>query len=278
MGKLPAIWVDGEPGRALPLPDRGLDFGDGLFETLLLCNGQPLYLDYHLQRLTAGLQLLGFPDTLALATEQLQRVCTTLGDIPWVAVRLTITRGAAPRGYAPPDDACPRVVITAAELLQDRRLFPAPSSLGWANIRWSSQPLLAGIKHLNRLEQVMAAREAQSMGCDEVVVLDQQGLVNSVSAGNLFLVSAGKLFTPVLETCGISGTRRRMIIEQWAPELGIELEQMHITPGQLAEADEVFYCNSLRGVQPVGRLGEHQWQAFPVCQALHRCYTDSLPC
>ena len=274
----PSIWIDGSPAEALPLPDRGLDFGDGLFETLLVHNGSPLLLDYHWQRLTIGLQTLGFPDTDTHARACLEAACPALANQAWVALRLTVTRGGAPRGYAPPTDAEPRVVISAAPLSQDRRELAAPARIDWAEIRWSSQPVLAGLKHLNRLEQVMAAREAQRQDLDEVLVMDQAGCPCSVSAGNIFLASEGRLLTPALELCGVAGTRRRFLLEQLAPALGIPAEEGVITREQILGADELFYCNSLRGLQPVAALGAKQWQRFPLCEALHQQYWESLKC
>lgn len=278
MAAFPAVWVDGEPARSLPLPDRGLDFGDGLFETLLLRFGRPVLLDFHLQRLGAGLDALAFPDCLERAAEALNIACAELVEIPWAAVRLTVTRGPAPRGYAPPDTVTPRIVVSASRLERDRSDFPLPARLGWATIRWSSQPLLAGIKHLNRLEQVLAASEAKALGCDEVVVRDQGGHISSVSAGNLFLVVGGSLMTPALETCGIAGTRRRAVMEMWGPARALAVEETHLTARHLEQASELFVCNSLRGLQPVGSLGDLKWDRFPVCKALHRLYVDSLPC
>ncbi|WP_170287345.1 aminodeoxychorismate lyase [Halioglobus maricola] len=274
----PSIWIDGSPAEALPLPDRGLDFGDGLFETMLVHQGSPLLLDYHWQRLTVGLQTLGFPDTFDHARACLEAACHSLASHPWVALRLTVTRGGAPRGYAPPADAEPRVVITAAPLSQDRRELAAPARIDWAELRWSSQPALAGLKHLNRLEQVMAAREAQRQGLDEVLVMDQSGNPCSVSAGNIFLASEGRLHTPALELCGVAGTRRRFVLEQVAPALGIPAEEGVVTREQILGADELFYCNSLRGLQSVAALGSTEWQSFPLCEALHQQYWKSLKC
>lgn len=274
----PAIWVDGEPTCSLPLPDRGLDFGDGLFETLLLRRGQALYESLHFERLQAGLQVLGFPDCLEQARQQLSVASAQLAEHQWAALRLTVTRGAAPRGYAPPEEVTPRIVISAAALSQDRSQFPDAVHLGWAELRWSSQPLLAGLKHLNRLEQVMAAREASAQGLDDVVVLDQEGSVCSVSSANLFVVSGGTLYTPALESCGISGTRRRLVLERWAPESGLVVEQCHVAAAQLEQADELFICNSIRGIVPVASLGGRQWHDFPVSRTLHARYCESLPC
>lgn len=278
MQQFPAIWVEGERASALPLPDRGLDFGDGLFETLLLRRGRPLLLDYHWQRLLAGIERLGFPDCRSRVYEQLLAACAQLGDIPWAALRLTLTRGAGPRGYAPPPSSTPRLVISAAPLEQDRSLFPVAIQLEWADIRWAAQPALAGIKHLNRLEQVIAAGETRAKGCDEVVVLNQDGSVCSVSSGNLFALIGGELLTPPLVVSGIAGTRRRLILEQLAPALGLVSREQVLQPDDLMLADEAFCCNSLRGLQPVARLHNRHWSDHPTCRALHGQYLDYLQC
>ena len=272
------IWVDGERASSLPLPDRGLDFGDGLFETLIINRGVPQFLQLHLDRLAAGLEVLAFPDCLERAGKCLTHAARELQPHEWCALRLTVTRGSAPRGYAAPENATPRIVVTAAPLNQDRQQLAAPISLGWADMRWSSQPLLAGIKHLNRLEQVLVANELRQVGVDDLVVLDQQGNVCSASAGNLFLVESGKLVTPALETCGIAGTRRRLVIEQLAPALGIPVAEAHISPDHLRRAAEVFICNSIRGLQPVACIDDRHWREHPVCEALHEQYRGAMSC
>ena len=276
MSTTPVIWVDGEPTSSLPLPDRGLDFGDGLFETLLVRDGVPLFLSLHMERLSAGLTQLSFPDCLAEAEAQLSACAAELLDSQWAALRLTVTRGSGPRGYASPQAAKPRIVITAAALDQDRSRYAAPVELGWADLRWSSQPYLAGIKHLNRLEQVIVANQAKDAGWDDAIALDHQGNVSSVSAGNLFLLEAGKLLTPVLETCGIAGTRRRLVLEQLAPGLGVSVEQAPISPKQLLAADAVMCTNSIRGLQPVARIDDRTWTDYSMCEALHQRYVEAM--
>ena len=142
------------------------------------------------------------------------RAANELAGFEWAALRLTISRGEGPRGYAPPESATPRIIITAAPLQQDRRGLAEPLRLGWSSLRWSSQPVLAGIKHLNRIEQVLVSQEIGQTGMDDLVVLDQRGYVCSLSAGNLFMLESGQLLTPALETCGIAGTRRRLVLEE----------------------------------------------------------------
>lgn len=277
MLEFPAIWIDGERHGSLPLPDRGLDFGDGLFETLLLRRGAPLFFDYHWQRLQAGLSALAFPQCTTEIYRQVMAACSELGAYDWVALRLTVTRGSAPRGYAPPQNPAPRILLSAAPLQQDRRQLPEPVHLEWATIRWSSQPVLAGIKHLNRLEQVLAALEARQLGCDDVAVLNPLGEVCSTGTGNLFAMLDGRLCTPDLGSSGIAGTRRRLVLEQLAPALGMEVEVRAISPEEAVDADELFCCNSLRGMQPVRQLANRHWDVFPCCSAMHDLYVGLLP-
>ena len=271
-------WLDGSITTALPLPDRGLDYGDGLFETLLLQGGRPLYLDFHLQRLQRGLQVLAFPDCLAVAEKQLLEASATLRERNWywAVLRLTISRGAGPRGYAPPAAAQPRIIITATELDRDCRRMSKAVTLCLATMRCATQPFLAGIKHLNRLEQVLAAAECGPAEADEAIMLDQSGHLVSVTAGNLFLVRGKHLLTPALVTSGIAGTRRRLVMEKWAPAVGLSVQESKLTLRDLEAADEVFCSNSVHGVRPVARFGGRHWQGHPVCEALFQQYQGEL--
>lgn len=273
------FWLDGISAGALPLPDRGLDFGDGLFETLLLINSEPLLLELHLQRLQRGLDALGFPDCLAQAREQLLKASLSIQARGWhrTALRVTVSRGQAERGYAPPVQATPRIIISATELDPGQNGMPPAASLVLADIRWSTQPALAGLKHLNRLEQVLAAGEARNAGADEALMLDQQGNVVSVSSGNLFFVLGDRLLTPAISHCGIAGTRRDCVIRRWGPAMGLAVEEVTVTPAQLASAHEVFYSNSLVGLRPVASFQGKQWQYHRVCAALYKHYQDELP-
>ncbi|KAA1193149.1 aminodeoxychorismate lyase [Pseudohalioglobus sediminis] len=272
------IWVDGKLAAALPLPDRGLDFGDGVFETVLLWHGKPQFLTYHLARLETGLQKLSFPECRATAAEHLHMAASAFTDTPWAVMRLAVTRGSGPRGYAAPDQAVPRTIISAAPLQQDRKQAPSPIALAYAGITWASQPALAGIKHLNRLEQVLAANEARAAQVDDVVVLDGGGHVCSLSSANLFLVEEGRLVTPAITTTGIAGTRRRLVIEQLAPALGLTVVEETVAVSRLEQAAELFCCNSIRGLQPVARLGDTAWSEFPIALALHQQYCDTMTC
>lgn len=273
MSGLGITWLDGVSAESLPLPDRGLDFGDGLFETVLLVRGQPLYFNLHLQRLERGLLGLGFPDCVSLVKSQVASILQSHSFSTMVAMRVTITRGTGPRGYAPPDVTTPRIIITCSNLSDDHyRQIAFPARLSLAEIRWGCQPSLAGLKHLNRLEQVMAAAEKEKAGVDEVVMSGQDGNIISVSSGNIFLYTDGALITPDLTECGVSGTRRQLILESLAPALGLSTCVTRVSEEQLQQSDEVFYCNALVGMRPVAKYASRTWESHDVCEALHKLY------
>ncbi len=267
-------WVDGHRAESLPLPDRGLNFGDGLFETMLFAQGHLFYPDLHLARLEKGIAVLGFPDCLPAVQEQLSLVAKELlsAQHTQYAVRLTLTRGDGQRGYMPGSTCTPRVIISAAQLDQDWQQQPSAAATSVAKIRWSHQPQLAGLKHLNRLEQVLAARERFNENVDELIMLDGESSVVSTVSGNLFAVIDGVLQTPRLNKCGIEGTRRRLIIERWSQKVGIETRELDMGMQQLQSATEVFFCNSIVGLRPVSSLGGRVWSTHPICDALHQVY------
>ena len=272
------IWLDGAEASALPLPDRGLDFGDGVFETLLVRHGEPLYPDLHLTRMLRGCKVLSLPDCNISVRQNLQAAGSAIAarGWHWASLRITLSRGRGPRGYAPPADPRPRVIISATRLDEFDLDMAAPAKLHLADVRWATQPALAGLKHLNRLEQVLAAVEYNKVGLDEAVMLDQNARVISVVAGNLFVVTDGEILTPRLEHCGIRGTRRDLVMRCWAPAAGLAVRESDIGIEQLQEADEAFYSNSLVGLRPVASFGRQRWSTHPTCDALYRHYREAL--
>ncbi len=271
------IWVDGVASHALPLPDRGLDYGDGLFETILLVNSKPIYLHLHLSRLKLGLSTLNIPDCMAEVIRQIEGVLSTIVSTAEFVMRVTVTRGAGPRGYASPVAPVPRIILCVHKLPEsDYKQIQNPASLSLAKVCWSFQPALAGVKHLNRLDQVLAATEKRQLGVDEVLMLDHQSNIISVSAGNIFALIGGQLVTPSLSGCGVAGTRRRLVLEALAPALGLPACEATITIDELKGAAEVFYCNALTGFRPVAKFAGRSWQSFDVCTALHRLYCERI--
>jgi len=274
----PIVWVDGKRAEALPLPDRGLELGDGLFETILFYAGQPLYLDLHLERLQCGLNVLGFDLEASGIEPQLQPVTASIKERGWMwsSVRVTITRGSGPRGYAPPKDAHARVVLQAYEMKRNAGDMLAPLELDVAELRLSSQPALAGLKHLNRLEQILAAREARQRSLDDLLMMNQSEGIVSVIAGNIFVVQGDRLMTPPIEDSGIAGTRRRLIIEQWGPDCGFDVAVAPLRLVDVLDAREVFCSSSLVTVRPISRIGEQFYSSSGAAEALFSQFAKHL--
>ena len=245
--------VNGEPGGVISIHDRGLQFGDGVFETVAVQSGEPLCREAHFARLEAGCRHLSMacPDRNLLEHEALQ-LCRAHEA---AVLKIVVTRGTGGRGYGLPEEITPNRIMT----LHERPDYPAvyyregiPSYI--CARRLAHQPDLAGIKHLNRLEQVLLRAEITSTSCPEGVALDPHGNVIEGSMSNLFMVKNGKLFTPDLSRCGVEGVIRKSIIERYEAA-GIKTGIREIKPEELYEADEVFYCNSVIGVWPVRCIG-----------------------
>lgn len=258
-------WVDGRPGDALSLKDRGLAYGDGLFETIAVKGGQPLLLDRHLQRLAEGCSRLAMAADHGLIRSELLAYAAALGE---GVLKLILTRGDSLRGYAADPAATPRrilqgnppVVYPPAHGQQGVHLFPCATRL-------SIQPALAGLKHLNRLEQVIARAEWQGADCAEGLMLDLEGRVIEGVFSNLFLVRNGVLVTADLSRCGVAGVMRAELLFQ-AKSLGIPTEITDISLEHLQQADEVFVCNSVYGIWPVCACAALSWPVGPLTRKL----------
>jgi 4-amino-4-deoxychorismate lyase len=246
-------WINGAPGDCLRPDERVVQYGDGLFETLQVSDGVADYLDFHLQRLQAGCRrlLLSFDDWQGLQAE-LQAHAHECGR---GVIKLILGRAAGQRGYRfGSDQAATRIISTQAlpELPPENGVQGVRVRL--CGLRLAAQPALAGIKHLNRLEQVMARAEWHQ-GYEEGLMLDCDGRLIEGTMSNLFLVRDGTLFTPRLDTCGVAGVMRSVLIEL-AGARAIEVRRQSLRAADLASAQEVFVCNSLIGIWPVIAVDE----------------------
>ncbi|MGE8068471.1 aminodeoxychorismate lyase [Pseudomonas sp. NPDC089569] len=258
-------WVDGQPADALSLKDRGLAYGDGLFETIAVRDGRPSLLDRHLARLAQGSSRLSINSDPDLIRSEVLAYAAALGS---GVLKLVLTRGDGLRGYAPDPSAPARRILLgnppaaypAVHGERGVRLFPCVTRL-------SHQPLLAGLKHLNRLEQVIARSEWQDTEHAEGLMLDQADRVIEGVFSNLFLVREGVLVTADLKRCGVAGVMRAELLYQ-ADALGIPTQITDITLEQLQSADEVFLCNSVYGVWPVHAYAALSWPVGPLTRKL----------
>lgn len=246
------ILINGEEAQVIDASDRGLHYGDGLFETVAVVDGQAPLWPRHMARLAEGCSRLGIPmpDSAKLAAE-----ARRLYDGHQRAVlKLIITRGNGGRGYRPPRPGVPTRLVQIGP-------WPDYPTAHWhegvrvrlCSTRLSSPSPLAGVKHLNRLEQVLARQEWYDSTIAEGLMLDADGFVVEGTMTNVFMVKDGRLVTPELSRCGVAGVMRALVLEV-GTALGLDIEIGRIEIDDLLNAGEVFLTNSLIGLWPVQEL------------------------
>lgn len=242
-----SVWIDGEPGDRLDIRDRGLAYGDGLFETMALIDGQLRHAGRHLARLRRGCERLGMPTPDASLWRRMLAPALVASPAKAV-VKLIVTRGSGGRGYRPPGTPRPRWIVQRLPWPD----YPDTQRREGIALRHCRTPLainpaLAGLKHLNRLEQVLARAEWDGPE-EEGLMRDPAGQVICGTQSNLFWVEEGRLFTPPLDQCGIEGITRARIMD------ALPVTVAACRPERLEQAEAVLVCNSLMGVVPVRRL------------------------
>jgi len=250
------ILVNGQPGETVDALDRGLAYGDGVFRTLRTQAGQPLWWRDHYAKLAADCAALSLvcPDEAGLRAE----VCRVAMAGEGVA-KIVLTRGAGARGYAPPQDqACTRIVLSAPLPPHAQANSPTDIMARWCALRLARQPRLAGIKHLNRLENVLARAEWDDPDIFEGLLCDDSGAVIGGVMSNLMIAKAGELFTPDLSQCGVAGVARTRLLRTMARR-GIPIHIGRLLPDAILAAEEVMICNSVIGVRRLGRLDGVTW-------------------
>lgn len=242
---------------AWPPDSRGVAYGDGLFETMRAQAGKVPWWDGHWARLERGAQRLAIPlpprDGVEAAVQRLL-------DGGSGVIKLLVTRGSGGRGYASSNDAEP------VWSLSRHPLPDAPPADGivlrWCALRLGIQPALAGIKHCNRLEQVLARAEWSGPDVHEGLLRDVDGRVVCATAANVFVLVAGRWHTPRVDRCGVAGVCRAWAIER------LDAVETHLSKVDVERADAVFVCNAVRGILPVARLGDRAWPPHPQVRAL----------
>jgi len=258
--------LNGRPGEALPLTDRAVHYGDGLFETIAVNGGKPLCWPQHMQRLARGCGRLGMtPPPAALLRGEADQLLPSSGR---AVLKIIVSRGSGGRGYLPPVSAEPTRLLG---------LYPWPDypddwyrnglACTLATVRLGRNPALAGLKHLNRLEQVLARADVAGRGYSEGLMLDTDGNVIEGTMSNLFLVRGTDLITPDLDQCGVAGIIRHVVLER-ALEWGLRPHIENVRPENLQAADELFLCNSILGVCPLTQLDQQNWPAGTVTRSI----------
>ncbi len=265
--------INGHRQDQLSAHDRGLHFGDGVFETVAIEDGRALCLDRHLARLAHGCARLAIPaPEAATLEEECARVCDGAGR---AVLKLVITRGASGRGYAPDK----RVSATRVVARYPWPSYPADARSGGVAVRICAtglgrNPRLAGVKHLNRLEQVLARTEEDPAGCDEGIMLDDRGRVVAGVMSNVFVRRDGCLCTPDLSECGVAGIMRALVLEAAQQVTGREPQVAALTVDELSTAEECFVTNSLIGIWPIKAVDGRALRVGPVAHALQKLLTE----
>jgi 4-amino-4-deoxychorismate lyase len=252
MSAILGSWVDGIPGATVPVDDRGLQYGDGLFETMLIRRGGVRFLEAHLARLSLGCARLAIPLDVGATLRNEIRAAASAHEL--AVLKLLVTRGSGPRGYAPRAGMIPRRVMTVvASTANDR---DAGVRLRVAQLTVNDNPALAGIKHLNRLENVLAAREAQHAECFDSLLLDRSGFLVGGTMCNVFLVLGESVVTPPVDRAGVAGVMRSVVLRECAT-LRLRAEVRPLAAAELLAADEIFLTNARLGVVYARSVGEH---------------------
>jgi 4-amino-4-deoxychorismate lyase len=261
------VRVNGRAVQEVSVLDRGLHYGDGLFETIACLGGRPRFLPRHLRRLASGCTRLGLAlgDVAPLSRE----VCELAAGTERAIIKVLVTRGtAAARGYASTGAETPtRITLRYAWPAEDPALSEQGVRVRIATLRLGENPALAGLKHCNRLEQVLARREWADPQIAESLMFSSSAALVSGTMSNVFLVLDSTLVTPRVDRCGVAGIMREVVLGA-AAAAGIAATERVLDAGDLSRARELFLTSALTGVRPVRELEGVRLTAGPLTRRL----------
>lgn len=249
--------IDSQAIDHINVDNRGLAYGDGVFETMKVANNTIELFDLHLERLQHGCERLAIGvDIEALRADI--ALLLSANDARLGVIKVIITRRSTGRGYKAALNLKGHRIVSIEPLVssysyeQERGV-----ALRLCGTRLGINPRLAGIKHLARLENVIARSEWDDPSIAEGLMLDTDGRLIEGTMSNIFLVKQGVLYTPDLQRCGVEGVVRRYIMESVAPSLDLHIKVKDLSLDDVYQSEELFICNSLIGVLPVIALGCH---------------------
>ena len=245
------------PPAALSPYDRGLHFGDGLFETIACLRGKARFLSLHLERLSQGCERLRINlGDVEPVRREVQQAAASAGE---ALVKLIVTRGdAVARGYGwSGTEVATRLLLQYPLPPENTAAIRDGIRAKVARLRYGENEALAGMKHLNRLEQVLARSEMPAEDAAELLVFSSSGRLVSGTMSNVFLVRQGRFLTPRLDRCGVAGVMRRVVLREAAAD-GVAVEETILSADDLAGADEIFVTNARIGIWPVRTLDSRE--------------------
>jgi 4-amino-4-deoxychorismate lyase len=250
--------VNGKHQSSIAISDRSIAYGDGIFTTAKISNGQVQFLSSHITRLIEGCQYLkiNFTQSQALVDE----IITVAQNYPTAVLKVIITAGSGGRGYSRKGVGEAQTIVSIHEFPPHYNLWSEQGvSLVYCNIKLGLNPLLKGLKHLNRLEQVLIKDELDNVTADDCLVCDLNDLVVETSSANVFWMRGNKVYTPVLQDAGVQGIYRKNILS-----IDQDIQRVKEKFIDLNDISSMFICNSVMGVIPVYRLNNRPLNIEPV--------------
>ena len=264
----PIITVNGSAEGSVSINDRGLAYGDGVFETVLIVRGEIPLWPLHHNRLLKGLALLQIsiaPQRLRQAIDSILGIAKTLED-DILVLKLIVTRGESARGYQIDPSATSTLITQLSPLAIDFEKHNGVS------VHFCQHALLpsawGGLKTLNQLPYVLAAQERLNSKYDEGVLFSVAGELIEATARNIFLVKDDKILSPIIDNCGVAGIMRQTIIDKVAAQIGMPVLEQRLFKEDFLSADEIFLTNSITGIWPVIHCEKNTWSVGPVTRSL----------
>lgn len=253
----PIVHINGAAQSAFDARDRGLAYGDGLFETCRVFGGRIPLWQQHTQRLYSSLKNL----KISIDNNALESFIKLILDAAKAkgcnagVLKVMVTRGLGGRGYRMPESPSANILLYFyPDELTGFNAQPEPVELGLCRMLIGRNPTLAGHKHLNRLENVLARSEWAGDRIIDSILRDSEGLVVECTAHNIFMLVDNTLVTPALDQCGVKGVMRELIRTQLSRTIGMHVVETTLTLKDLQAADAIFICNSNCGIRPVAKI------------------------
>jgi len=263
--------INGIQSTEIAASDRGLAYGDGLFSTMKVEYGIVQLWDYHLQRLQLGAQRLFFPDIdWPLLSAEVQQLAQGLSAVPQAVIKVMLTRGSGGRGYSTQGCNAPLRILSSHTFPSFYQQWQRDGiKVIHCQQKLAINPQLAGLKTLNRLEQVLIKHELEAQQALEGIVCDYLGNVIEACSANLFVYLNGQWLTPRLDGCGVAGVKRRQVMES-AKLAGITIAEVTIKETDLLNAQALCLTSALMGLIPVKQYQSHHYSqsGFSAIQRL----------
>jgi aminodeoxychorismate lyase len=263
------VLINGKEQTKVSIFNRNMQYGDGLFETCIAKDNRILLWSNHFARLNKGCEKLNIKKIDESHWMSDLKKAFALSEHNNCIVKLILSRGDSSRGYGYKDDISPVRIVIISEM--KKTVVNNSFSLEYSDSGYHSNPKLAGIKHCNRLEQILARANMEE---DEAIMIDENQNIVSVTQGNIYFIFGNKLLTPKLDRCGVVGSRRSLILEL-ARSINLEVDEDTISIEQAEKANEVFISNSLIGIQSVSSIGSYYLNNNPLTKKIKAAYIST---